>query len=630
MFLALKADLRTLMRITLILCLSYGFKKDLAFGDIESQTFSSHRAQTFNVLSKNMFLFPAAILSVSAVNILVLFNFSRKSLSSRDFKQDLFYNEPKKEPIKNRTSNSLHVLHVSLEYKGAMIGGIGSVTKSLVPSFNKKNSLDNTGTQKIDAAIALPAYSFFKYQEDLLQPMTQVSHFYNGQLVKSKIFKVQSHDQTLNTTVYIVSPDEQYRDIFKIPSEKDLYTYAANYQPIERWLYFDTAIAAFISQYTLPETNTRFDIVHFHSYHTAAAILYLDLYNNNSFQKNDRRPKTIFHMHSLSYDQGWVQKELLTKTKLETQIEWENLTARTMGRADCVLTVSKAMLTQGLDPDQKASFGLFESFHNANTNGYLKFINNGINIENFDPKNKNILLGKNGEDLTFSHTNIKQGKLAIKKYLTKNGHFIKSDSPLFAFVGRFSDEKGIELLPGAVQTIINLGGQVAIMGEYTKSNNSKYFINELKKQAKTSFAGKLLVLDSKQDQTKDNLGNLIRAASDFSLVPSHEESFGLVPLEFFAFGTMAIASDAGGLRDNIIPFIKGREFYNGFSFPDDDPDQLYWSIHQAFKLMQERPDEFEYLRKKVLETAPQYDWLAENGSVDKLVSLYQGLMHAQP
>lgn len=621
--LGLKSALRKLVIFSLIVNLYFldlerGFSFNLA-----SQSFALQRSRNASLLRKKILLFPILALGV---NVWIIVNLSRKSPR---------YEMPQFEPLQIRgggvvTNNSLEVLHVALEYKGAMIGGIGSVTKSLVPSLNKKFLRKGTREQAVNAGIALPAYSFMNYQESLIEPIDQVTHFYNGHSVKSQILKVKPHDETLNISVYLVSPDERYRDIFKIPTEKELYTYDGAYQPIQRWLYFTTAMAAFISQYEIPEKHKRFDVVHFHGYHTATTVLYLDLYEKINFQTDINRPKTIFHMHSLNFDQGWVQKDLLLKTKLDTQVEWENLTARIIDQVDCTLAVSQAMLTQGLNPDRSASYGLYPNFRNAQTKQCLLAINNGLNIDNFNPEKKSILFGKNGEDLSFSHANIKQGKSAIKKYLSNLGYFTSSDSPLFTFVGRFSDEKGIELLPGAVQTIINLGGQVAIMGEYTKSENSRYFISELKKQAQNRFPGRLLVLDSKEAQKKENLATLIRAGSDFSLVPSHEESFGLVPIEFFGFGTLAIASDAGGLHDTVIPFNRDSDFYNGFLFSDSDPDQLYWSIHQAFKLMDDMPDEFESMREKVLKRASQYDWLAENGSIDKLISLYQGIVHAQP
>lgn len=527
----------------------------------------------------------------------------------------------------------IRVLHAALEFHQASVGGIGSVTKTLLPALHEHeaNLVEGGEGRAIEASLILPAFSFLRFEGNTVSKVMTVRHLFRKKWVESSILKVSSQEETLGVPLFLISPGLGFEDIFDISGPTKLYSESTHYQPIERWFYFDTALASFISQYRHEGDVAAFDILHLHSYHTAATVLYLDYYTSlrGGRQQPFARPKTIFHMHSLSFDQGWVKKNLLEETGLGSDDEWENLTPQIMDHVDHILTVSQGVLQQGLSDEYAEHFGLSSSFREAQRQKKLHAIFNGINTNHWDPSKEGLLLGKNQEDFRFSEENIGRGKQSIKLYLHKLGYLSSPNSVLFTFVGRFSDEKGIDLLSGATKKIISQGGAVAILGEYTKSLQATEFIHDLKEKAEGEFLGKLILLDSWESQKKDRLGLLVRAATDFSLVPSYEESCGLVPIELFCFGAFSIASKIGGLQDSIISTDLDeddpKKFFNGFNFAVRDSEDFYWAIDQAFRLAKEFPTEFSVHRAELMRRAKNFDWLAKNGSIDKLIFLYRNI-----
>jgi glycogen synthase len=507
-------------------------------------------------------------------------------------------------------TNPIRALHVTLEYNQSEIGGIAAVTKTLLPKLNRASQ-----SEAIKADVIMPKFSFLKLHDRKMKKLAEIEHYYDNTWVKSVVFETEPG-------LLVVAPDgDLHKDIFHINDKTSMYTEEDSAIPIKRWLYFNSAVAAFVSLYKDSESHQPYHILHMHSYHVSVAAELLDLYAASRLQSGIEKPKTIFHMHGLSYDQGWIKGQLLDEIGLRAESEWENLTKRTFDVIDYVVTVSEHMFKDGLSDNAQVSYGLSSLFRSLWAGDRVHPVLNGITISQWDPTNK-LLLPPQSEDLTFDADHIDDGKKRIKSYLKTQGYFRDDDRPLVTFVGRFSDEKGIEHLLPAVREVVKLGGNFAIMGSYSKSFNCREMLETLKDLAKTEFLGRLLIIDTVEEQKLNHLGNYVRAASDFSFVPSKEETCGLVPLEFFCFGAMTITSYVGGLRDTVVPYEKGKEHFNGFIFNYSDPDHLYWSINEAFSFIKTKPQQFRDLRRRLMNNSTTFDWSTPGGAVSKIVSLY--------
>ena len=125
--------------------------------------------------------------------------------------------------------------------------------------------------------------------------------------------------------------------------------------------------------------------------------------------------------------------------------------------------------------------------------------------------------------------------------------------PVLLFVGRLQPLKGAELAvetlaatraggaAGADAQLIIVGGPSGPRGEAT--------LSRLK-----AMSEDLTVADHVRfvEPLPHYLLSTYYRAADVCLVPSRSESFGLVALEAAACGTPVVASDVGGLRDNVV------------------------------------------------------------------------------
>lgn len=121
----------------------------------------------------------------------------------------------------------------------------------------------------------------------------------------------------------------------------------------------------------------------------------------------------------------------------------------------------------------------------------------------------------------------------------KQRHGFDPDAPLILFVGRLAWQKGPDMLVDAVPDLLreHPDGQFAFVGEGQMRPGLEAQARELP----IRFLGRL------DDADYVPLLN----ASDIVAIPSRNEPFGLVLLEAWSAGRCVVASDVGGLSENI-------------------------------------------------------------------------------
>jgi glycosyltransferase involved in cell wall biosynthesis len=131
----------------------------------------------------------------------------------------------------------------------------------------------------------------------------------------------------------------------------------------------------------------------------------------------------------------------------------------------------------------------------------------------------------------------------------KSRYNISSTEPMILFIGRLTRQKGPDLLIGAMPKIIkNIPrAKLVVVGEGVMKERLISMVNKLDLKSSVQFLGYL-----PQDEYLDLLNSC-----DLVCIPSRNEPFGLVLLEAWSAKKPVVATDVGGLSENIETLKNG-------------------------------------------------------------------------
>jgi starch synthase len=150
-----------------------------------------------------------------------------------------------------------------------------------------------------------------------------------------------------------------------------------------------------------------------------------------------------------------------------------------------------------------------------------------------------------------------KGKATCKKALQEElGLPTKGRTPLIGIVSRLATQKGFDLLVEAMDKLMAIDLQLAILG----SGDPAY--HEALEGAAKRYPKKIglkLGFD-------EGLAHRIEAGSDMFLMPSRYEPCGLNQLYSLKYGTIPVVRATGGLEDTIANYSEARGTGTGFKF----------------------------------------------------------------
>lgn len=158
-----------------------------------------------------------------------------------------------------------------------------------------------------------------------------------------------------------------------------------------------------------------------------------------------------------------------------------------------------------------------------------------------------------GPDLLGSSASLARVKRRAKEHVVAHlpQYFSTPDltRPILLFIGRFQYNKGCEFFAPIIHLLATTSFDARLVVIGARNN---YPIEKLRRLAQ-EHQDRFTFIEEWEVQRE--WGTVIRMASDYALVPSFSEAFGLVAAEGLLFGMPVISSGVGGLMEYLSPLM---------------------------------------------------------------------------
>lgn len=285
--------------------------------------------------------------------------------------------------------------------------------------------------------------------------------------------------------------------------------------------------------------------------------------------------RTVFTLHNLAY-QGVFPKELVPALGLPWEVfRYEamefhdrlNFLKAGLVFADALTTVSPTYAREILSPEQ--GFGLDALLrHRARD---LTGILNGIDGRTWDPSTDPHLPAR------YSAAEL-SGKAACKAALQGElGLPVRADVPLLAIVSRFVEQKGLDLVAGALGELLAHDVQLAVLG--SGERHFEALFAKVARETPDRLATRI--------GFDEGLAHRMEAGADAFLMPSRFEPCGLNQMYSLRYGTVPVVRAVGGLEDTVEDYDGWRRG-TGFKFREYAAPALLLAIRRALEAYRDR------------------------------------------
>jgi starch synthase len=179
--------------------------------------------------------------------------------------------------------------------------------------------------------------------------------------------------------------------------------------------------------------------------------------------------------------------------------------------------------------------------------------------------------------------------------------------PLFGNIGRLAEQKGVEILLGALEEMLGSNLQFVAIGSGAPRFQRGY--EDLARRYPKQVAVRI--------GFDEGLSHRIEAGCDFFLMPSRFEPCGLNQMYGLRYGTIPIVRTTGGLDDTVIDVREDAGKANGIKFIEYSSSALAKSIRKALALYHE-PELLQRFRANAM--AADFSW---NRTVAQYVKVYE-------
>ncbi|ADR33930.1 glycogen/starch synthase, ADP-glucose type [Sulfuricurvum kujiense DSM 16994] len=291
------------------------------------------------------------------------------------------------------------------------------------------------------------------------------------------------------------------------------------------------------------------------------------------FVKEDPSVKTkiVYTIHNLAYQgvfppsvmgQIGLNERYFTMDALEFY-DQVNFMKAGIAYADAVTTVSPTYAKEILTAEFGCGLEGFLHLHRRKLRGIV----NGIDSDHFSPSTDKALVAP--------YKTLK-GKKASKNDLLKQFGLKGAAKPLLVFIGRFTHQKGMDVLIETLPKIAELECNIALLGEGEEAHFES--LEKIAKEYKNV---------SLQFGYDESIAHRMYAAADFLLMPSLFEPCGLNQMIAFAYGAVPVVNKVGGLADTVKKFESyDAESPSGFGivFTSATPKTFFTAVKKGCDL----------------------------------------------
>jgi starch synthase len=515
-------------------------------------------------------------------------------------------------------SRPLSVWHVSREYAGiAEAGGVKDVVRGLAEASERAG---------LPATVVLPAYGFLPREHRSGAPVASFSLSVPDHDRGSVFFDepVQVREMRLLGVRLLLVDSPRYAAL------RDVYTYTAEDERENHWRkkgtgHWDAHQLNLILQQAALEIAHALDevpaVVHCHDGHTAflPAIMREDPRHAQRF----RQTAAVLTIHNAGkgyHQEVWDPGFASLLTGLAPEVISRGILN---GAADPLLlagfyarlvTVSEQYAAELLaGSGEELSGGLGAALRGKGIG--LSGITNGIDPEPWDPRAP----ARSGIPAGFDPlSGDLEGKRKCRQELARQLGLpgMPAGVPLYAFVGRLTGQKGIDVLFEAMKRLLAAEPRRWFVVLGTGQKEMEAMLAWL--AAEPARGGRLTFLP-RFDRA---LASLIYAAGDFFLVPSAYEPCGLTDFIAQIMGTIPIVHRVGGL-------VKVRDGETGFSYRAQDARELAAAVERTTRLFADEPAVLDRIRRTAFsEIFQRHTW--DHVLADSYLPLYESLAAEAP
>ncbi len=456
-------------------------------------------------------------------------------------------------------SNSKHLKILLVGTEAApyvTVGGASAVVANL------SRALTTLGHE---VSIFIPKFGFIDEEKAGLEMVYEGLHVpTDDESLPYLVCNVKKTKAETGVTYYFLENQEYY--------EKRANVYSYSDDPT-RWALLSRGVLEFLSKGIFVP-----DIIHCNDWHTGIVPNYLKTaYAKDPILSNVAAVYTIHnlafqgmfdhrHVAELDYDDGKSPIASFFDPRLNKQ----NFMKRGILYSDVVNTVSQTYSREILTPE----FGEGLDKLLQELKGKIFGIVNGLDYKEFNPATDSLV------EHHYSIDTIEKRHLNKAVLQREFGLPIKPEVPVFGFVGRLDNMKGVDLM---VKTLKHVFGDYEI--QFVQVGGGDGGLAEMLHQLRDEFPYNVGI----HPFSNFTLPRLLFAGCDCILYPSRFEPCGIVQIEAMRFGAVPIVRRVGGLADTVTDFDSGTGKGTGFVFNKFDEFALYGQIVRAIEIFRNKP-----------------------------------------